>query len=79
MALRKEEVAQRVQREFGENVRRLRLAAGLSQAELAFRADLHPTYVSGIERGLRNLSLVNIHELARALGTGPAVFFSDST
>lgn len=67
MALRKEETAQRVQRDFGQRLRQLRAAAGLSQAELAFRAGLHPTYVSGVERGQRNVSLVNIHELARAL------------
>lgn len=75
MTLRKEELAQRVQREFGERVRQMRTAAGISQAELAFRADLHPTYVSGIERGHRNVSLVNIHALARALGVSPADFF----
>lgn len=38
---------------------------------LAHEVDLHPTYISGIERGNRNVSLVNIHLLARGLGVRP--------
>ena len=53
--------------EFGQRLRALREEAGLSQASLAFAADLHPTYISGVERGLRNVSLVNIRALAQAL------------
>ena len=44
---------------------------------LAERVGLHPTYLSGIERGERNVSLVNIHVLAAGLGLSPRVFFSD--
>lgn len=55
-----------------ENVRRLRLSAGLSQEELADRADLHRTYISSIERQERNVSLENIFVLAKALGVTPA-------
>lgn len=50
------------------NLRRLRLAAGLSQEELAARAGLHRTYVSSIERAQRNLTLENIFSLANGLG-----------
>lgn len=55
-----------------ENVRRLRLSAGLSQEELASRADLHRTYISSIERAERNVTLKNIFLLAQALGVTPA-------
>jgi transcriptional regulator with XRE-family HTH domain len=62
---------------FGARLRDFRSAAGLSQAELAHRADLHPTYVSGIERGRRNVSLINIHALARALAVQPHTLLGD--
>jgi len=46
---------------FGERVRALRAARGLSQEALADRADLHRTYVGSVERGERNVSLDSIH------------------
>jgi len=49
-------------------VRSLRLARGMSQESLAEAAQLHVTYNSSLERGRRNVSLVNIDRLARALG-----------
>ncbi len=52
---------------FGERVRGLREKAGLSQEELGFRADLHRTYIGSIERGEQNVSIDNIHKLAKAL------------
>ena len=52
---------------FGASVRSLRFRLGISQEELAERADLHRTYITGIERGTRNVSLVNIERLAAAL------------
>ena len=51
----------------GQRIRELRLKAGLTQEQLAERADLHPTYLGGVERGERNLSLKNLDKLARAL------------
>ena len=54
--------------QLGKTLRRRRLALGLSQEGLAEKADLHLTYIGGIERGERNLSLLNIVRLARALG-----------
>ena len=53
---------------FGARVRALRVARGLSQEELAQNAGLHRTYVGGIERGERNISLVNIEKLAVSFG-----------
>jgi transcriptional regulator with XRE-family HTH domain len=58
--------------QFGERVRSLRTALGLSQERLAAVSGLHRTYVSGVERGERNISLINIHRLADALGTTPS-------
>jgi transcriptional regulator with XRE-family HTH domain len=52
---------------FGRRLRALRRERGLSQEELAFRAGLHRTYVSSAERGERNVALINIERLARAL------------
>lgn len=52
---------------FGNRLREVRQAAGVSQERLAELAGLHRTYVSSVERGLRNISLVNIEKLARAL------------
>jgi transcriptional regulator with XRE-family HTH domain len=59
---------QELLREFGARVRALREAAGMSQEELAARSGLHTTYVSGIERGQRNLGLLNVHRVADGLG-----------
>jgi DNA-binding XRE family transcriptional regulator len=55
----------------GENVRRLRVKLGVSQEKFAEMVGLHRTYVGGIERGERNVSLLNIVEIARALKVQP--------
>jgi transcriptional regulator with XRE-family HTH domain len=52
----------------GQNVRRRREARELTQEKLAERAGLDPTYISGIERGLRNPGIKNVARLAKALG-----------
>lgn len=53
----------------GAAIRKRRLALGLTQEELAEKADLHWTYISGIERGVKNVSIVNLFQIAQALGT----------
>lgn len=53
---------------FGHRLRELRTAKGLSQEALALACDLDRTYIGGIERGERNVSLVNIEKIAVALG-----------
>jgi transcriptional regulator with XRE-family HTH domain len=57
-----------VQTRFGKRLREVRQRKGLSQERLAELAGLHRTYVSGVERGERNISLLNIERLAVALG-----------
>ncbi|MGD0350141.1 MAG: helix-turn-helix transcriptional regulator [Verrucomicrobiota bacterium] len=52
----------------GLNVRKRREARALTQENLAERASLDPTYISGIERGLRNPGIKNVVRLAKALG-----------
>ena len=52
---------------FGERLREIRQKKGISQEALAHLAGLHRTYVSGVERGERNISLLNIERLAVAL------------
>ncbi|WP_308799544.1 helix-turn-helix domain-containing protein [Agromyces silvae] len=61
---------------FGARVRELRTARGWSQEEFAHRADLDRTYVSGVERGVRNPTLDVINHLAKALGVDVMEFFS---
>lgn len=52
---------------FAANVRRIRLFKSLTQEKLAEYADLHPNYISSVERGERNISICNIERIARAL------------
>lgn len=56
----------------GENVRRLRLERQLSQEELAFEAEIDRTYVSQIERGVINPSLLVLYKVGKVLGVGAA-------
>jgi transcriptional regulator with XRE-family HTH domain len=62
-------------RAFGDRIRELRKAKGLSQEQLAHEAALDRTYVSGIERGTRNVGLDNIYRLADALDVATAELF----
>jgi len=65
-----------IRKQFGERVRKLRLARNLSQEELAFKTSVHRTYLGGIERGERNPSLKNIAAIAKALNVTLAQLFS---
>lgn len=57
-----------IQQKFGNRVRMLRKSKGWSQEEFADQCGLHRTYIGAIERGERNVSLNNIHAIAKALG-----------
>ncbi len=63
---------------FGLVVRERRLRLGLSQEALAFEADLHRTYISMLERGLRVPSLATIALLAEALGTRASTLVAEA-
>ena len=62
---------------FGRRIRLLRQRAGLSQEQLALKCGLDRTYVGGVERGERNISIVNIERIARALDLSLAELFDE--
>lgn len=61
------EIKQNILINFGERVREIRKEKGLSQEELAHKADLHRTYIGMIERAEKNITLLNIEKIANAL------------
>ncbi len=64
--------------DFGNRLREIRLAKGLTQEKLAAISGLHINYVGSVERGERNISLVNIWKLAEALGVHPKAFLTQA-
>lgn len=62
---------------FGKVLRAYRARLGISQEELAARCGLHRTYVGGIERGERNVSLINIERIANGLGISLEELFAE--
>jgi transcriptional regulator with XRE-family HTH domain len=67
-----------VRRMVGRNVKRLRISAGLSQAELAERMGVDRAYVSGLELGQRNPTIVTLWHVAEALSVKLRLFFDES-
>ncbi|KQZ06211.1 hypothetical protein ASD21_00805 [Caulobacter sp. Root1455] len=67
-----------IKKRFGERLRALRTTAGVSQEGLALICGLDRTYIGGIERGERNVALVNIVRIARGLEVSPQVFFAEA-
>jgi transcriptional regulator with XRE-family HTH domain len=61
---------------FGRAIRRIREEQGINQEEAAERCGLHRTYYSGVERGIRNVSLVNLEKIAKGLKTSLPGMFS---
>jgi transcriptional regulator with XRE-family HTH domain len=64
-------------KKFGERVRDLRKQKDISQEELAHKADLHRTYIGMIERAEKNLTLLNIERIAKALKVNISELFKD--
>lgn len=64
-------------RRFGRRVRDLRQSRGLSQEDFAEQCSLDRTYIGGVERGERNISLKNIGQIAAALDMSIARLFED--
>lgn len=57
----------KIEEKLGLKIKQLRNKIGISQEELAFRCDLHRTYISSVELGKRNISIRNIEKIALAL------------
>jgi transcriptional regulator with XRE-family HTH domain len=66
-----------IQKKFGSKLRQIRQNLKLSQEELALLCNLDRSYIGGVERGERNISLVNIHKIADALNISPKEFFDE--
>ena len=66
-----------VTKKFGKRVRKLRNEKGMSQEDLADICGLDRTYISGIERGIRNVALKNIEALAKGLGVPISKLFEN--
>lgn len=62
-------------KQFAKRLKFLRKKAGLSQEELGFKSGLHRTYIGSIERAEQNVSVDNIHKLAKALRISPDELF----
>ena len=69
------ELEQKIKAAFGARLREGRHAKGLSQEELALACNLDRTYIGGVERGERNISLINIYKIAQALAIPPSQLF----
>ena len=65
------------QARIGKAVKVIRTTQGLTQEGLAAKADLHPTYISDVERGVRNPSWEAISRLAKGMGVGVAEIAAD--
>jgi transcriptional regulator with XRE-family HTH domain len=68
-----------IRRRVGLNVRKFREDRNVSQEQLAFDCGLHRTYVSGIERGIRNPTVTSLQRLAKALKVTPSALLEDAS
>jgi transcriptional regulator with XRE-family HTH domain len=64
-------------KQLGSNIRRLRTMKDFSQEGFADAVGLHRTYMGGVERGERNISILNLLKIIRKLEVSPAEIFSD--
>lgn len=75
----KDECFERVLDRLGDEIKELRLNAGLSQEDLALAAEVDRTYVSQLERGVANPSLKILHRLCKVLGRDLQIAFLESS
>ena len=68
----------KIEEKLGLKIKQLRNKMGISQEELAFRCDLHRTYISSVELGKRNVSVRNIEKIALALNVEIIELFKKS-
>ena len=68
----------KIEEKLGLKIKQLRNKIGISQEELAFRCDLHRTYISSVELGKRNVSIRNIEKIALALNVEIIELFKKS-
>ncbi len=66
-----------VKKKIGQRIKELRETAAMSQKDLSYSADLDRSYITSVENGQRNISIVNIEKIAIALGVTLKDFFND--
>ncbi len=66
-----------IRKKFGENVKAIRIQKNLSQEKLALKASLDRTYIPSIEKGERNVSIVVIEKIAKALEIEISILFNE--
>jgi len=66
-----------VKLKIGQRIKQLRETADMSQKDLAYTADLDRSYIASVENGQRNISIVNIEKISKALGVTLKEFFDD--
>lgn len=64
-----------IKEKVGQRIKYLRLSRGLSQEEFAFRCGIDRTYITSLERGKRNISIVNLDKIAKGLEISLKEFF----
>ena len=67
----------KIKKEIGNRIKELRNNAGISQMKLANLADLDRTYITSVENGKRNISIINIEKISKALNISLKEFFND--
>lgn len=67
-----------IRKKIGNRIKDLRLKNKLTQEELAFKADMDKTYLNEVENGKRNVSVINLEKIIKALEHTPASFFNSS-
>ena len=62
----------------GRRIKQVRIDKGMSQKDLAYEADLDRSYIASVENGQRNISIVNIEKITKALGVSLSTLFRDA-